>query len=614
MVRYKHSVYQLIILMDLINFAWSVCESVGTARSCRDISDDGSCYNKFDEAILRCNPFTFDDVRSRYTSSYNVQYSNIYEIKPASFRNSENLQRLTMARDNITILEPGSFHGLTNLHFLNLSYNNIQTMSKGVFTGLYNLRILDLSYNDIEVIDSSAIVGTDGLTYLYLNHNNIFDIPSFRNECQKLKHLDISNNRIEGLQFIESCEQLRYLNVANNNLTNFPSDSINAPIFYLDISGNNLNEIQGENLIKLVDLKVLNLSSTSISKLSVGTFSPLEKLEVLDISSNNLSYLPDGFFYDIGSSLRKLDVSNNRLSYFRYEGYPHLTEIGLNHNLWTCDSLSVIVKEQRAVIKRGNAYNTTNILGIACDEEVKGFRNDNVYNSSDLNNLRNEYLKLIVKNQIDMRDTFTELKKFFLNQTSRPQINQMEFSRNKDLLLDLKSFLNATDLNIQGYQNSIHHQTSRVEDSLTRLAEVLESLENNTAMMASVEKQHENDVKQMIELQKVLVDLARRNYSTNYWKKFEGIQNDLKQTLVGIKEVLTTKEQQQIGTESPLTAMHPQAYQTSSMNRSEIVALYCIFVTLLLMLIIILFILYRKYNYVIRSSNEENNPFSSIAI
>lgn len=585
---------------------------------------------------LNCRSVSWADLTFNIMQRYghmqrlDIRDSDLYDIKPATFRRYNNLGWLSMTGNNITILEAGSFSGLTNLNYLNLSSNNIQTIPKGLFSGMYKLEILDLSNNIIDGVDNTSLAGTDNLKSLYLHKNKLVDMPLIGNHCKSLRTLDLSNNNIEELTSLENCN-LESLDLANNNLSAFAADRLSSSIIYLNISGNAITSISGEDFVSLPALKelslsrnplfevgdfpvnlfqniqhlrVVNLSATGIGKINVGSFSGLQELNILDISSNDLTFLPNGLFHDL-KSLLQLDISNNHLSYFQYDGFSNLNEINLNKNLWNCDSLAVIInKLKHTNIRRGNSFNTTNLFGIHCYEDSI---TANSYNSSELS-LEKEYLSQIIKTQVDMRSTFTELKNF-LSLTESRRIDTSKRNGNSDLDSDIKNLLNTSTLTLKTYQKLLERKELNMGDSFEKLTEALQLLKNETSIIATIEKENNDNLKQIIELQQSFVNFAQRNDSNIYWQKFEEVHSDLRRILTDIQTSVISKVENQKSTAS-FTAIQPnaiEAYKPLSTNGGDVVALYCIFVVLLVILVVILFTLYRRYKGVNRTYDEANS-------
>ena len=150
--------------------------------------------------------------------------------------------------------------------------------------------------------------------------------------------MDLSGNRLRGSVIVALLEQLRVLDLSNNRISglNFSSGYAGSALLYLDLSGNELlgefnvagrfrnlrhvnlahNHLSNANLLvslgEISELEYVNLSSTGLHGQIPPQFSSrLVGLKVLDMSRNNIS----GVVPDMSSlRLRVLDLSVNNLT------------------------------------------------------------------------------------------------------------------------------------------------------------------------------------------------------------------------------------------------------------------------------------------------------------
>lgn len=159
-------------------------------------------------------------------------------------------------------------------------------------------------------------------------------LPESINKLQKLRILDISDNRINTLpDEITVLTGLEYLNIAANGMMTLPADIGNLEkLEYLDVSYNKLNDLpksfwdlQSLTTIEanfnqfyriesgignLVLLKNLNFSHNRIKDIP-NTIGSLKSLETFNLSFNKISGLPDSF---CGlNRLKTLDLTANSL-------------------------------------------------------------------------------------------------------------------------------------------------------------------------------------------------------------------------------------------------------------------------------------------------------------
>lgn len=588
---------QLLILMRLMHYSLETCEYV-------DRTHTWECTNLTDFEEIPNNP-----------TYLIISKSNIQVIRPSLFTcdlSFNSLNKLWMPNNKIALLEPGSFKALRNLVELNFTKNNIKNISKGVFNGMYSLSLLDLSHNQIQTIDSNSFDRTDSLKKLYLNDNLISNTTFLINNCKNVDLLDLSNNRLEELQFVKSCWKLSKLNANRNNLSTFSTIDLGSQITFLDLSDNNISYIQRPDLKNLISLQTLNLSrnplfaernmhvdlfqdrysltslnlsSTCIEKLSVGVFSPLRYLEVLDLSSNNLVYLPNSIFHD-SITLKEVHLEYNRLSNFDfYFNSAASFNVDFNGNLVNCDSLLKIINRFGIGKFLGaKSYNTSNIYGIACQEKIVDFKKMETYTSSGTVNVQREHLSHMSNNQADFREIFAELKALLKQSVQN--------------IPSLKEFFNETSLHLQDLRNSMRRQRFDDEnllmnltnafESLSKLANVLTKLKNDTDFKV-LEEKNDIAVKQLIiELKSIILSLNNNLLST-------------RTDAFGLNS-LQTMPSEALKNNSPTIT-----------SNSDSITSYCIVAILLAILCLLIIKQCERYK-LSRNKHEESNPLNTLTV
>ena len=131
-----------------------------------------------------------------------------------------NLRELSLAETCLRVVRPAFFNGLDQLEVLTLSKNNISVLDKGTFTSLRNLRHLTMTSNSL--ISWSSFKGLENLISLTLQKNKISHLPNgtFLGMGQ-LTQLVLDNNLIEELH--ENCfdglKELRRLSLSRNHFS-----------------------------------------------------------------------------------------------------------------------------------------------------------------------------------------------------------------------------------------------------------------------------------------------------------------------------------------------------------------------------------------------------------
>lgn len=180
-------------------------------------------------------------------------YFNDNEIRTLDnlFSHRNSLLRLYLENNKIEYLAEDEFLKSENIDEINLSANLIPTLNKSL-QYITNLRFVNMSGNLLREFSMKEIYG-----------------------LMKLRHLDLSNNRIEKLTGrIE-------------NVIETPSYTL----LYNLILGNNLLKSLDGALAGLGNLRRLTLSNNLLENIYTGDFERMEELEILDLSNNRLKSL-----------------------------------------------------------------------------------------------------------------------------------------------------------------------------------------------------------------------------------------------------------------------------------------------------------------------------------
>ncbi|XP_043248452.1 leucine-rich repeat-containing protein 24-like [Colletes gigas] len=143
----------------------------------------------------------------------------------------EETQVLDLSSNHLVSLPPECFHalGLINLQRLYLARSQISRIASRAFVGLVGLVELDLSENLIEQVPTDTFPFYSNLMKLLLNGNPIREIR--RGAFQHLVHLtnlDMSQCRLETIEqgAFEGLQQLEWLRLDGNRLTRVPDRTL----------------------------------------------------------------------------------------------------------------------------------------------------------------------------------------------------------------------------------------------------------------------------------------------------------------------------------------------------------------------------------------------------
>lgn len=203
---------------------------------------------------------------------------------------------------------------MSKLYKLNLSKNKIVHIPYTI-TCLTSLVVLKLSYNKISTLPTLKYFNK--IETLYLNHNELLSVPEFSKSI-KLTSVYIQNNKINNLNIdnLSKLPNLRILNISNNTIENIPSDLNRLPSLYtLDIQENKIslvNKIKPPihlsrlylhgNPIKDVDAELIEQSNSNLIEFISESKEIESKQESKAESKQN--YI----------ETKSLDYSNNKLN------------------------------------------------------------------------------------------------------------------------------------------------------------------------------------------------------------------------------------------------------------------------------------------------------------
>ncbi|XP_007026632.2 PREDICTED: LRR receptor-like serine/threonine-protein kinase GSO2 [Theobroma cacao] len=207
-----------------------------------------------------------------------------------------------LSRLNILLLSSNKFNGtiqlgdiqkLVNLTSLDLSHNKLSvdaTGSDSTFSSFPKFSRLELASCRLKVFPD--LKNQSRLTYLDLSDNQISgEVPNWIWNVADgfLQHLNLSFNRLVGLQKPYQMPLLNVLDLHSNNLSgNIPTLPTSAS--YLDYSRNNFTSTLPPNIGSNLSYTIFfSLSSNGLTGFIPDSICDAVYLQVLDLSNNNLS-------------------------------------------------------------------------------------------------------------------------------------------------------------------------------------------------------------------------------------------------------------------------------------------------------------------------------------
>lgn len=236
---------------------------------------------------------------------------------PAALYVLGNLENLNLEKNKISKVRKFVLDNLTNLRNLNLANNQISSLERNLFSKMKNLKRLDLSYNSIESLQSNCFDGAESLEEIYLQQNFIKNVANVFNSLNSLQFLNISENRIEKIDFNSLPPSLTTL-LANSNQINHVTATLSASrgefvsnLRILDLSYNNLVELNGRMLPS--SLERANFSNNVIKAINDDILRNKTNLVMLDLRKNILTNVTPTSLTKDGDTRISVYLSDNPL-------------------------------------------------------------------------------------------------------------------------------------------------------------------------------------------------------------------------------------------------------------------------------------------------------------
>ena len=245
-------------------------------------------------------------------------------INFATFKNLFNLRLLDLSYNKITSLENSIFADLNALEVLDLKNNLIENIGVDTFANLSSLTslvlshnfiknvnfslnsltsltVLSLDFNEIYSVEKHLVASSMKLVDLHLNNNKFFRVPSFIENFQFLKFLDLGENFIKNLSDLESFPNLKYL-------------------YGLRLTENQIETLDKNHLMHLKNLQIVNLSKNRIRHIDRDTFIQNDFLQAIRLDGNSIKNID--YTFENLTQLVFLNISENSLEIFDYENFP----------------------------------------------------------------------------------------------------------------------------------------------------------------------------------------------------------------------------------------------------------------------------------------------------
>ncbi|KAF4018743.1 hypothetical protein G4228_010245 [Cervus hanglu yarkandensis] len=176
-----------------------------------------------------------------------------------AFRNLSSLVVLHLHNNRIQRLGAHSFEGLQNLETLGFHNNNIKAIPEKAFLGNPLLQTIHFYDNPIQFVGRSAFRHLPGLHTLTLTGAGLQRLPpGMCQQLPRLRVLELSHNRIEGLPSLHRCQKLEEMDLSWNAIRSVHPAAFATlrSLVKLDLTDNQLSALPLAGLGGLVHLKL----------------------------------------------------------------------------------------------------------------------------------------------------------------------------------------------------------------------------------------------------------------------------------------------------------------------------------------------------------------------
>jgi len=201
------------------------------------------------------------------------------------------LRALNLSGNAIRGALPNNVGNFARLQAFDISHNAFTGSLPQALGSIAGLQVLNTSHNQFQgQVPSAVIFGCGNLVAMDLSGNALDgDLPDL-SPLRSLSYLNLSGNRLRGSVIGALLEQLRVLDLSNNRISglNFSSGYAGSALMYLDLSG---NELLGEFNVagRFRNLRHVNLAHNHLSNANLlVSLGEISELEYVNLSSTGL--------------------------------------------------------------------------------------------------------------------------------------------------------------------------------------------------------------------------------------------------------------------------------------------------------------------------------------
>lgn len=305
--------------------------------------------------ILRCLILYTITVLQKTVVESRLAFQNT-AVKVWSYRNL-NYTVINISSDTLNI---SSLHGYYKLMIEN---QNIPVLESVSVSDLKSVKSIVFLSDGIKQIKQNAFYNLKSLKRLRISGNNITVLGPKIFSCEKLQHLDLSDNSIETVDTnaFANARSLRTINLDRNKLKTIDPEWLEhtQDVYEISLRYNLISELRkgmfdhlrGTRTYKNSVVKDLSpsihLDYNQIEKIEDGSFSGPKNIYDLFLSHNRISNVSRGFLEGV-DSVHWLDLTKNRLTCIEaFEIFEAVNITMLDENPWDCNCILNITELAR---------------------------------------------------------------------------------------------------------------------------------------------------------------------------------------------------------------------------------------------------------------------------
>ncbi|XP_053679721.1 protein artichoke [Anopheles nili] len=247
-----------------------------------------------------------------------LNQNRIRMIERDAFMAMPGLRELRLQNNSLHDQLPMPFWNLPGLKGIDISYNGFRRMDPSLLVGVPSLRRLDISGNTLSVIDAGAFTHTPMLETVNISNNELTVIhPATFRDLNHMFELDAGTNRLQ--EFIPGLPvAVERINLHANRITQLPPPTTASQLWdlpnlrMLDISDNTLTRLPRAVFKPTPQLRVLSLARNQLQSVDDGSLAGLGRLEILNLQDNRVLALHERCFGPL-ENLRELNLQGNRI-------------------------------------------------------------------------------------------------------------------------------------------------------------------------------------------------------------------------------------------------------------------------------------------------------------